>query len=107
MTSPGTPRKHFSMLRGFHLADFFTLGNAACGVGAVFLAMLYLASGDLAHFLASGALGAGRLCRRRAGRPERARAPRALAARARARLALGRDLVRGGTGGTGLRGRPA
>jgi len=25
-------RKHFSMLRGFHLADFFTLANAACGV---------------------------------------------------------------------------
>ena len=29
---------------------------AACGVGAVFLAMLYLASGDPAHFLASAAL---------------------------------------------------
>ncbi len=27
------PRKHFSMIRGFHLADVFTLGNAACGVG--------------------------------------------------------------------------
>ena len=24
-------RRHFSMIRGFHLADFFTLGNAACG----------------------------------------------------------------------------
>jgi cation:H+ antiporter len=32
-------RRHFSMLRGFQLADFFTLGNAACGVGAVFLAL--------------------------------------------------------------------
>jgi len=48
--------RHFSMLRGFHLADFFTLGNAACGVGAVFLAMLYLASGELAHFYWSAAL---------------------------------------------------
>ncbi|HYD75363.1 CDP-alcohol phosphatidyltransferase family protein [Ramlibacter sp.] len=48
--------RHFSMLRGFHLADFFTLGNAACGVGAVFLAMLYLATGDSTHFLASAAL---------------------------------------------------
>ncbi len=48
--------RHFSMLRGFHLADFFTLGNAACGVGAVFLAMLYMASGDTSHFLASAAL---------------------------------------------------
>ena len=35
--------RHFSMLRGFHVADFFTLGNAACGVGAVFFAMLYVA----------------------------------------------------------------
>jgi len=32
------------MLRSFHLADFFTLGNAACGVGAVFWAMLYMRS---------------------------------------------------------------
>jgi len=48
--------RHFSMLRGFHLADFFTLGNAACGVGAVFLAMLFLASGELAHFYWSAAL---------------------------------------------------
>ena len=52
---PTAPR-HFSMLRGFHLADFFTLGNAACGVGAVFLAMLYLGSDDVAHFLAAAAL---------------------------------------------------
>lgn len=28
--------KHFSMLREFHLADVLTLGNAACGVAAVF-----------------------------------------------------------------------
>jgi CDP-diacylglycerol--serine O-phosphatidyltransferase len=51
-----TAPRHFSMLRGFHLADFFTLGNAACGVGAVFLAMLHLGSGELAHFLAAAAL---------------------------------------------------
>src|SRR3954467_2464151 len=50
------PRKHFSMIRGFHLADFFTLGNAACGVGATFLAMLFLASGDIGDFLAAAAL---------------------------------------------------
>jgi CDP-diacylglycerol--serine O-phosphatidyltransferase len=48
--------RHFSMLRDFHLADFFTLGNAACGVGAVFLAMLYLTSGLRAHFFAAAAL---------------------------------------------------
>jgi CDP-diacylglycerol--serine O-phosphatidyltransferase len=48
--------RHFSMLRDFHLADFFTLGNAACGVGAVFLAMLYMASGLRTHFFAAAAL---------------------------------------------------
>lgn len=48
--------RHFSMLRDFHLADFFTLGNAACGVGAVFLAMLYMTSGLRAHFFAAAAL---------------------------------------------------
>jgi CDP-diacylglycerol--serine O-phosphatidyltransferase len=48
--------RHFSMLRGFHLAAFFTLGNAACGVGAVLLAMLFMASGASAHFLAAAAL---------------------------------------------------
>jgi CDP-diacylglycerol---serine O-phosphatidyltransferase len=48
--------RHFSMLRGFHVADFFTLGNAACGVGAVFLAMLYMASQSPLHFYAAAAL---------------------------------------------------
>ena len=43
--------RHFSMVRDFHLADFFTLGNAACGVGAILLAMLFMASGDMRHFL--------------------------------------------------------
>jgi CDP-diacylglycerol--serine O-phosphatidyltransferase len=49
-------RKHFSMIRGFHLADVFTLGNAACGVGVVFLAMAYVGSHSLAHFLWAAAL---------------------------------------------------
>ncbi len=48
--------RHFSMLRGFHLADFFTLGNAACGVGAVFFAMLYMTSQLAFHFYAAAAL---------------------------------------------------
>ena len=51
-----TAPRHFSMVRSFHLADFFTLGNAACGVGAILLAMLYMASGDTRHFLISAAL---------------------------------------------------
>lgn len=49
-------RQHFSMIRGFHLADVFTLGNAACGVGAVFLAMAYMAKPSLTHFLWAAAL---------------------------------------------------
>ena len=44
------------MLRDFHVADFITLGNAACGVGAILLAMLYMASGDRAHFLIAASL---------------------------------------------------
>jgi CDP-diacylglycerol---serine O-phosphatidyltransferase len=48
--------RHFSMVREFHLADFFTLGNAACGVGAILLAMLYMATGERGHFLLSAAL---------------------------------------------------
>jgi CDP-diacylglycerol--serine O-phosphatidyltransferase len=48
--------RHFSMLRGFHVADFFTLGNAACGVGAVFFAMLYVAGESPLHFYAAAAL---------------------------------------------------
>ena len=51
-----TAARHFSMLREFHLADFFTLGNAACGVGAVFFAMLYMASAQPFHFFAAAAL---------------------------------------------------
>ncbi len=53
---PASAPRHFSMLRGFHLADFFTLGNAACGVGAVFFAMLYMGSHEPFHFFASAAL---------------------------------------------------
>lgn len=44
---PGPPRgRHFSMLRGFHLADWFTLANALCGTWAVFAAMRYLQHGE-------------------------------------------------------------
>lgn len=50
------PPRHFSMIRGFHLADFFTLGNAACGVAAVFLAMRYVGSGRLQDFYLAAAM---------------------------------------------------
>jgi len=52
----GKPRKHFSMIREMHLADLFTLANAACGVAGVFCAMAYVASQSRAHFLAAAAL---------------------------------------------------
>jgi CDP-diacylglycerol--serine O-phosphatidyltransferase len=48
--------RHFSMIRGFHLADLFTLANAACGVTAVFFAMLFVSTGARADFLAAAAL---------------------------------------------------
>lgn len=51
-----TAPRHFSMVREFHLADFFTLGNAACGVGAILLAMLFMATGERHHFLWAAAL---------------------------------------------------
>jgi len=50
------PPRHFSMIRGFHLADFFTLGNAACGVAAIFCAMAYLGGAGAGWFLAAAAL---------------------------------------------------
>ena len=34
--------KPFAMIREFHLADWFTMGNAFCGVGALFSVMTYL-----------------------------------------------------------------
>ena len=44
------------MVRGFHLADFFTLCNAACGVAGVFLAMLYVAELSRGYFYAAAAM---------------------------------------------------
>ena len=44
------------MIREFHLADFFTLGNAACGTAAIFLAMLYVADQAVEHFLVAAAM---------------------------------------------------
>ena len=40
------PRTHFSMIRNFHLSDFFTIANGFCGVAALFQAMRFLASGE-------------------------------------------------------------
>jgi CDP-diacylglycerol--serine O-phosphatidyltransferase len=48
--------KHLSMIRSFHLADWFTLGNAACGVGALFATMDYLRSQEVLNLLFACAL---------------------------------------------------
>jgi len=54
--SPSGPARHLSMIRGFHLADFLTLGNAACGVIAIFAVMAYVETRDLRRLLAAAAL---------------------------------------------------
>lgn len=48
MTTPPKP-KPFSMIREFHLADWVTLANAACGTGAIFSMMTYLQTNDASH----------------------------------------------------------
>ena len=55
MTTPGKP-KPFSMIREFHLADWFTLGNAVSGVGALFSTMTYLQTGGVRHIYFACAL---------------------------------------------------
>ncbi len=55
MPSRPEPRPHFSMIRGFQLADFFTLGNAACGVAAVLMAMRYLGDRHIGDLLIAAA----------------------------------------------------
>lgn len=41
--------KPFSMIREFHLADWFTLGNAVCGTAAIFSTISYVQSGGVRH----------------------------------------------------------
>ncbi len=48
--------RQLSMIRSFHLADWFTLGNAACGVGALFAVMTYLQNPDVLHLFFACAL---------------------------------------------------
>ena len=55
MSSPA-PDKRFSMIRGFHLADWFTLGNAVCGTGSLFSTISYVQSGNVHHLYLAGVL---------------------------------------------------
>ncbi len=50
------PHKPFSMIREFHLADWFTLANAVCGIGALFSTMTYLETNDARHVYFGGGL---------------------------------------------------
>jgi CDP-diacylglycerol--serine O-phosphatidyltransferase len=50
------PKKPFAMIREFHLADWFTLGNAVCGTGALFSTMTYLQMRDVRHIYFACAL---------------------------------------------------
>ena len=49
-----TAPKPFSMIRDFHLADWFTLANAACGTSALLAIMTYLDGGDARHVQFAG-----------------------------------------------------
>lgn len=42
MTKP--PRRHFTMIRDFQVADFFTLGNGFAGTGAILATLQYAVS---------------------------------------------------------------
>ncbi len=49
--------KRFSMIREFHFADWFTLANAVCGMGAVLTSMSYLETGEVSRlYVASAAI---------------------------------------------------
>jgi CDP-diacylglycerol---serine O-phosphatidyltransferase len=56
VTTPNQSGHHFSMIRGFHLADVFTLANGCSGVAAIFFAMNHLRSGHAGAVYAAGML---------------------------------------------------
>jgi CDP-diacylglycerol--serine O-phosphatidyltransferase len=47
--------RHFSMVREFHLADFFTLANAASGMAAIFAVMASLRTGNPRYLVGAAA----------------------------------------------------
>jgi CDP-diacylglycerol--serine O-phosphatidyltransferase len=50
------PRRHFSMIRSFHLADAFTLANGGCGTAAIFFAMAHVREQSTGKVFAAGGL---------------------------------------------------
>ena len=53
--SAAAPPRRLSMIRGFHLADFLTLGNAGCGVLAIFAVLAYVETHELWRLLVATA----------------------------------------------------
>jgi CDP-diacylglycerol--serine O-phosphatidyltransferase len=49
-------QKPAALIREFHLADWFTLGNAVCGTAAIFSTISYVETGRLAHIYYACAL---------------------------------------------------
>ena len=54
--TPPKSNKPFSMIREFHLADWFTLANALCGMGALFSVMTFLETDNIKHIYIAGGL---------------------------------------------------
>lgn len=52
----GKHRKPFAMIREFHLADWFTLGNAICGTAALFSTITFVQTGRVGHIYFACAL---------------------------------------------------
>ena len=50
------PRKPFAIIREFQLADWFTLANAVCGMGALFSVLTYLQGSETRHIYFAGGL---------------------------------------------------
>jgi len=48
--------KHFSMIRTFQLADFFTIANGFCGMLAIFEAMTFLSTRAAWHLYLAAVL---------------------------------------------------
>jgi CDP-diacylglycerol--serine O-phosphatidyltransferase len=55
-TTDGNRHKRFSMIRDFQAADWFTLGNAVCGVGAVLVAITYVQTADVSRIYSASSL---------------------------------------------------
>lgn len=56
MVNGPTQKTSAALIREFHLADWFTLGNAVCGTAALFSTITYVQTGIPAHIYVASAL---------------------------------------------------